>query len=117
MKSEPDFRVELETLARGITLVHTFGEIDFCTTRAFRASVARALDEGASRVIVDLSHLAFIDSSGIGALVGAVRRAAQNAVELMVVCPPGDVAHIFSITDLERMMAFYQTRDEALTAA
>lgn len=117
MKGRTGFSVILETPARGLAVVEVAGELDSVTTPAFRACVAKVMDDGAAHLIVDFSHLVFIDSAGLGVLVAAVRRAGRQAVDLVVVCPPGDVARVFFITGLVRALTVYETREEALAAA
>jgi anti-anti-sigma factor len=74
----------------GLAVVEVAGELDSFTTPAFRACVDQVLNDGASRLLVDFTGLAFIDSAGLGDLIAAAHRAARQAVGLVVVCPPGE---------------------------
>ena len=101
----------------GLAVVEVAGDLDSFTTPAFRACVDQVLDDGASQLLVDFTRLAFIDSAGLGDLIAAAGRAARQAVALVVVCPPGDVARVFSTTGTAGALTVYQTREEALAAA
>lgn len=116
MAGESGFSVQFEMSTRGLAVVEVAGELDSFTAPAFLACVAQVMDEGASRLIVDFSRLEFIDSSALGVLVSAARRAARDAVDFVFVCPPGEVSSIFSITGLVHTFTVYRTRQEALDA-
>jgi anti-sigma B factor antagonist len=78
-------------------------------------AVAEVLDELAgsgSPIVVDLSGLAFIDSSGIHALLRP--RPYDNTIEL--VCPPGNVRRVLEVTKLEHVLPVHDTLDAALVA-
>lgn len=117
MKGESGFSVLIERPAGGLAVVDVAGDLDSFTTPAFRACLAKVLADGAAHLIVDFSRLTFIDSAGLGDLVDAARLAPKKAVHLVVVCPSGDVARIFSTTSQVRDFILYQTREEALDAA
>jgi anti-sigma B factor antagonist len=108
------FRVELLRPADDLAVVEAAGELDISTSPEFKRCVTCAIEEGAARVVVDLSGVSFIDSSALGALVGATRRSAQRGAKLMIVCPAGNVARVIAITGLNRALAIYATRAAAL---
>jgi anti-sigma B factor antagonist len=110
------FCVELVRPSDEVAVVEASGELDFYTGPQFNACLTNAMDSGVPRVVVDLTHVTFIDSSSLGFLVGAARRSAEQTTELMIVCPPGNVARVIAITGLSRVFAMYTTRDEALGA-
>ena len=84
------------------------GELDHQTAPELAEALERAAKPG-RRVVVDLSRLKFIDSSGLHVLMsgaGDGRRA--------VVCPPGNVARVLSIVRAEAAVTVYEHLDEAL---
>jgi anti-sigma B factor antagonist len=109
-----NFRVELVRPADEVAVVEPSGELDFYTGPQFDVCLTSAMESGASRVVVDLTQVTFIDSSALGMLVGAARCSAEQSTELMIVCPPGNVARVIAITGLSRVFAMYATREEAL---
>jgi len=109
-----DFRVELLRPADDVAVVEAAGELDIHTSAVFKDSLVGAIEEGATRVVVDLTGVTFIDSSALGALVGGARRSAEVGRELMIVCPAGSVARVIEITGLNRAFTIYATREEAL---
>lgn len=81
------------------------GELDIYTVGAFRQESDK-IDPGASQVVVDLTDVSLLDSSGLGALVSLLNRArAANGV-LGVVCPQRHLRRVFEITGLRRAFVF-----------
>ena len=70
---------------RGFVVVAVTGEIDISTVTRLRERLFQLADSGRP-LIVDLEHVRFIDSAGLGALVGAYRRAAAYGGSLHAVC-------------------------------
>jgi anti-sigma B factor antagonist len=88
------------------------GELDMVNA----PTVAETLDTlvaAGQPVVVDLTELAFIDSSGIHALVRP--RGDGGAMEL--VCPPGNIRRVLELTKLQNVLQVHDTLDEALAAA
>ena len=74
------------------------------------------MDEQCCDLIVDLTDIAFIDSTGLGVLVAGQNRAGELGGKLSVVCAQERVLKLFRITGLDEVFAIYPTRDEALSA-
>jgi anti-sigma B factor antagonist len=116
MTDVADFRVEFPGPAGETAVVVASGELDLHSSPPFKEALVGAIEGGASRVVVDLSGVTFIDSSALGALIGGARRAALGGSELMIVCPPGSVARVIELTGLHRAFTIHPTREEALSA-
>jgi anti-sigma B factor antagonist len=67
-------------------------------------------------VVADLSGVPFIDSSGLGVLIGALRRAREAGGELRVVSGDDAVVKILRITGLDRVLPLFSSLDEAVGA-
>jgi len=67
-------------------------------------------------VIADLDQVSFIDASGLGALVGAARRADAHGTSLHVVCARAQTRQLFHLTGLDRQLHLARTLTEALQA-
>ena len=109
MNTEPEpFSIthRTEGACEVVTIV---GELDMANA-ATVAEMLDALADPARPVIVDLSELAFIDSSGIHAIVSP--RSEQGVIAL--VCPPGNIQRVLSVTKLDRVLPLYETLDQAL---
>lgn len=88
------------------------GEVDVYTAPTLREHILTAIAEGVQTVIVDLSAVAFMDSTGLGVLVGALKRLRQSDGRLVVVCNADAVLKIFAVTGLMDVFGVVPTLDE-----
>jgi anti-sigma B factor antagonist len=87
------------------------GELDLASVDDFRAAVFEAADTAERRVVVDLSNVSFIDSTGLGALVEAHNRVRRNRGQLAVVAPGGSAAAVLlNLTGLGSRLSVFETR-------
>jgi anti-sigma B factor antagonist len=94
----------------GLAAVAVRGELDIRSAPDLRAWLGRVLDDGAAQVVVDLSGVEFMDSSGLGVLVGAHKRLVRLGGRLSVVGVSSAVARLLSVTGLARV---FDARDSA----
>jgi anti-sigma B factor antagonist len=85
------------------------GELDMASASTV-SDTLDALADTERPVIVDLSGLDFIDSSGIHAIL---RPRPENGV-VMLVCPPGNIQRVLTVTKIDSVMPLYETLDDAL---
>jgi anti-sigma B factor antagonist len=93
------------------------GDIDAYTAPQLRTQLHDATSSGARVVVVDLREVTFIDSAGLGALVGAHRRMLEADGRLRVVRPPALVARAFELTGLDGVLELYDDADAAVARA
>jgi anti-sigma B factor antagonist len=98
----------------GITIVDVAGELELHNAPQLRAELLKLCEADAPCVAVDLSGLTFIDSTGIGVLVGALKRAREHGGALTLICPVPRIRRVFEITGLLKALPLYETRGEAL---
>ncbi|MDP9386358.1 MAG: STAS domain-containing protein [Actinomycetota bacterium] len=80
------------------------GELDVSTSPRLVACIENLLAEGRSRIILDLDSVTFIDSSGLGALVKAHKRAVQLSAEVTVIKPRPHVHRAMEISGILRVI-------------
>lgn len=112
-----DFNVETELLADETRVVSVAGELDMYTAPRFEQQVRDALDNGRAPVVIDLSRCEFLDSTALGILLKAKKRLDEQTQRLVLVSPDRDVARIFEITGLDRVLTIVPTRASALNGA
>lgn len=98
------------------TVVHVAGEIDVYTAPALREELAGLVDAGKTDLVVDLTDVSFMDSTGLGVLVGALKRVRTTGGELRLVITQEKVLKVFRITALTQVFDIHPTLDEALQA-
>ncbi len=109
-----DFRIRRTAPADGAIVVAVAGELDLCSSHTLRETLLAAADSGAASIVVDLSELSLIDSTGLGVLALLARRAAPAAAELVIVCPEGRVSRLLTLSGLDQVVPVYATRGAAL---
>jgi anti-sigma B factor antagonist len=100
----------------GLRVVSVRGEVDVYSAPTLRKCLQDSMDEQHRDLLVDLSGIAFIDSTGLGVLVAGQNRAGELGGKLNVVCSQERVLKLFRITGLDDVFGIYATRDEALSA-
>lgn len=89
--------ISTTTTTEGARLVSVSGEVDVSNAPELRDAIGAALSDGVSSVSVDISDVSYIDSTGIGVLVGAAHRAVDEGVTFSVAHPQRNVARILSL--------------------
>jgi anti-sigma B factor antagonist len=95
------------------TLVVLRGDLDLATAPDLRECLVKVIDEG-TRIVVDMETVGFLDSAGLGVLVGGLKRARTGGGELELVCSSRDVLKPLEITGLDRVFTIHRGRDAAL---
>ena len=98
------------------TVLEVGGEVDVYTAPGLRERLVELVEHGARHVVVDLSRVEFLDSTGLGVLVGALKRLRAAGGTLGLVCSHERLLKIFRITALDRVFALYETVDAATAA-
>ena len=115
MRQAAGFRVDTEHLDDTTSVISVAGEIDLYTAPELKRELVHAIDEGARRVVVDLSEATFIDSTTLGVLLSGIKRLRPLGGELAVVCTDRNIRKIFEITLLDRVFSIYEDRSDALS--
>ncbi|MDZ4063873.1 MAG: STAS domain-containing protein [Coriobacteriia bacterium] len=98
----------------GGTCVMTLeGEVDVYTAPRLKESLIESMESGCANVLVDLEGVGFIDSSGLGVLVGGLRRAKENSGTIRLVCTRDNILKIFRITGLDKAFPIFSKVAEA----
>ena len=100
---------------RAHILVTVVGEVDIATVGLLRECLA-GLARRALPLIIDLDEVTFMDATGLGALVGAARRAAAHGASLHVVCARPQTRMLVQLAGLEGRLGLCHTRAEAIAA-
>jgi len=95
-------------------VIDVAGEIDVYTAPALRQRLAALLDEGRADLVVDFSRVTFMDSTGLGVLVGALKRVRGLDGRLVLVIGQDRVLKVFRITGLTQLFTIAATLDDAL---
>jgi anti-sigma B factor antagonist len=89
----------------GVCVVHVIGEVDSDTSDQLRHQLIDLIDAGEHEIVLDLSKLEFLDSTGLGVLVGAMKRL-QREGSLKLRSPRPAAMKVFQITGLDGVFQF-----------
>ncbi|MCY3861192.1 MAG: anti-sigma factor antagonist [bacterium] len=105
--------IEVENLDTH-TVLRPQGEIDAYTVAQFRERIGDLALE--PRLLIDLGSVPFMDSAGLGALIGGIRRIRDSDGEVVVACGEGALARLLHTTGFDRIVPVAETPEEALTS-
>jgi anti-sigma B factor antagonist len=108
-------RIESGLGTEGVAIVGLAGELDLSTIPKLEEPLLNALDS--SSVVLDLTRLAFIDSSGIGLLIRVHQTANGTRAFQTVVAEGSQVARVFALAGIDHALPVFVDRDEAIAAA
>ncbi len=89
------------------------GEIDMATAPRFRQKLMEVMDNVSSNVVLDLCEVSFIDSTGLGVLIGASKRARTAGGDIRLVQGSSRLAELLEITRLNRVMHVFESVEQA----
>jgi anti-sigma B factor antagonist len=109
-----DFEIQVEPQPDDTYLVSLAGEVDLYAAPEFKQQLLQLIDQGAERIVVDLSSVTFLDSTTLGVIVGALRRLRDRNGDLSIVCIDRNILRVFDITGLDRAFDLHGARQDAL---
>ncbi len=109
--------MEIDTQHRdGVAVLTCSGRLNMVAAPRLRAELRSVVEAGTSRLVVDLTGTAFIDSSGLGALIGGLKEARQAGGDLRIAGPGQQVLTVLRLTNLDKVLRPYPTAAEAVSA-
>jgi len=99
--------------AQGYKVLQPAGDLDVYTVGSLRDVIGTMIDQQMTKVVVDLDSVPFMDSSGLGALMGGVRRLREAGGDLAIACTREQHLKLFSITGFGEGVSIAPTVEEA----
>jgi anti-sigma B factor antagonist len=115
MTGDPQFEV-LASDRPGVAVLAARGEIDVASAPEFRASLSDLIEDGPTILIVDTSDVSFIDSTGLGVLIGAEKQMRNDGRRLRLVVTQPQVTRLLALTGLNEVFTVMSSTDEARNA-
>lgn len=108
----------LETeITQGILCIKAGGELDMAVANSFRQQVENIMNQVmAQDIVLNLKDVAFIDSSGLGVILGRYKRVAASGGKMVIVSPQPQVRRILELSGITKIMPEYSTEDAAMEA-
>lgn len=96
------------------TIVVVSGEIDVYTAPRLRDQISQLVGEGVRHLVIDMEGVEFLDSTGLGVLVGALKKVRTQDGSLGLICTQERLLKIFRITGLARVFLIHASTEQAL---
>jgi anti-sigma B factor antagonist len=110
----PQFQLQEESLDDTTHLIAVTGEVHVSTAPEFSERLNDAIAGGKTGVVIDMTDVAFIDSTGLSVLLNALRRVTRNQGALSLAVSNPTVLRLFEITRLDTTFDIAPTREEAI---
>lgn len=106
--------IHQEETPDGFMICRPVGELDAFTVSQFRQALAELASS--KRLIIDMSGIPFVDSAGLGALIGGIRRTRELGGDVAVACDRPTLVRLLRTTGFDRIVSVTETVDEAMAA-
>ena len=110
--ADTELTIEVRDQA-GWTVFDVAGELDLYTAGRLKERLRALSDQGRHRLVVNLERVEFMDSTALGVLIGARRRAREHDGEVVLAGPVDPVRKVLSITGLDRVFPIRDSVDQA----
>lgn len=97
----------------GGALLSIHGEIDVYTSPKVKESIISLIDRGKYNIVVNLEEVRYIDSTGLGVLIGALKKLREHSGNITLVCSNPQIKKIFQITGLVKIFGIFKSEEEA----
>jgi anti-sigma B factor antagonist len=105
-----------EAIDSDTQLVRAQGELDLYAAPEFKRRLAETIESGKTRIVVDLTHAAFMDSTALGVLLGALKRLRVRDGALAVASEQPTILRILDVTGMDQVLDLHPTAAAALAA-
>jgi anti-sigma B factor antagonist len=109
----------LEVNAReqdGINIVEVSGRVVYETENDFRKAILDLISADKVKIVLNLSKLSYINSSGLGILINLLKTSQNKGGDIKLAGLQGELRELFSITSLDQIFSIYPTEEEAIKA-
>jgi anti-sigma B factor antagonist len=110
-KQEIDLNIS-STKTGEFMVINLEGEVDVYSAGMLREEIINQVDNGEYNIVVNLSKVAFLDSTGLGVLVGGLKRVKPHDGQLGIICQQEKILRIFRITGMDKIFPIYSGVEE-----
>lgn len=112
-----ELSISTSVLTDNIALIILGGDVDIYRVQPFKQTILEIIAAGVNSVTIDCSQVKEIDPTGLGVLIGAMKRFRERGGDMNIVSSDNPkINYIFKITGLDKIFTIYATQEEALEA-
>jgi anti-sigma B factor antagonist len=108
-----DLGLEVDDSHAPYTVLAVKGEVDVYSAPRLREKLVELVNQGNTQIIVDLEGVDFLDSTGLGVLVGGLKRLRSHDGDLILVCTQQRIMKVFEITGLTKVFSIHDSVEAA----
>jgi len=106
-------RTQVEEL-NGVPVITLEGEIDLSTSTRFKEVVYEVIESGRKDIVIDLNGLEFMDSTGLGVVVAALKKTSMEGGSIKLICSKRNIRKVFTVTGLDKVFPIYDNLQRCL---
>ena len=111
-----DIKVSTKSIENVAEQIDISGQIDVYTSPKVKEAVNALISGGAYNLIVNLEQVRYIDSTGLGVLIGALKKVREHNGHIFLVCVDQQIKKVFTITGLVKIFRIFDTNEAAIAA-
>lgn len=111
-----DIKVHVRQSEGDAYVVELAGEIDVYTSPKVKDAITELIDQGHYHLVINLEKVRYIDSTGLGVLIGGLKRVREHGGSVSLVCTNPQIKKIFDITGLVKIFGIFDTEPNAMKA-
>ena len=111
-----DIKVNVREVQPDCYAVELSGEIDVYTSPKVKDAITDLIDRGVYHLVINLENVRYIDSTGLGVLIGGLKRVREHGGTVNLVCNNPQIKKIFDITGLVKIFGIFESEDDAMKA-
>jgi anti-sigma B factor antagonist len=111
-----DIKVNVREAPGDCYVVDLSGEIDVYTSPKVKDAIGELIDRGVYYLVINLEKVRYIDSTGLGVLIGGLKRVREHGGSVNLVCTNPQIKKIFDITGLVKIFGIFESEDAAMKA-
>src|SRR4028119_441192 len=108
-----DLKIDTRSV-NGKPVLDLTGEVDSYNSPKLREKMVSLIDEGNPDLIINMTGVDYIDSTGLGTLVGGLKRASEKNGAIRLICPNEQIYKVFNITGLVKVFSIFDNEAAAL---
>ena len=106
--------VQTRQADNGVTVVAPTGRLDVAGAPALKDAISEVVKVGPPRIVIDMEGVSFVDSTGLGSVIAALKQIRGSQGELRLAAPNQQVRVVLELTTLDRVFPYYPTVEDAL---
>jgi len=112
-----NFKISERTLEAGQIVLDISGEVDVLTAPLLKDAIIGQVTKGASQIIINLEAVDYLDSTGLGTLIGGLKRTREAKTRLSIAGMNSRIRRLFDITGIDKIFVIHDTVADAVAYA